>query len=140
MTPVPEAEALAAARAALEPYRTHSWNAVQYLWEAVGEVSWDETASESLTGKEECFLVFDPNAWNMAARLEFGRIAKCDHAPLAYRCVKEEMKVFLAQSWVANADFYVLSADGQFLGLRSHEDTESATGMWIPKPSRSGCA
>ena len=134
MTPLHEADSLATARAALEPYRTQSWNAVQYLWEAVGEkVRWDETASESLNGEEECVLVFDPNPWNMPVRLEVGRIAKCDDAPLAYRCAKEQVKMFLAQTWVANADFYLLSADGRFLGLRSHEDIDSATGMWVSK-------
>ena len=134
MMPLPESEALAVARAALEPYRTHNWDAVQYLWEAVGEkVRWDDTASESLTGKEECILVFDPNPWNMPARLEVGRIAKCDDAQLAYRCAKDEVRALFSQSWVANADFYILSADERFLGLRSHEDIESTTGMWIPQ-------
>ena len=134
MTRIPEAEAIAAARAALKPLQTHDWAVVQYLWEVVGEdVRWDEAAAELLAGQEECVLVFDPNPWNMPARIELGRNANCDDAPLGYRCSKDDVKSLLRQPWVSNADFYVLSSDESLIGFRSHEDVESSSGMWVPK-------
>ncbi|MBA4015733.1 MAG: hypothetical protein C0483_00950 [Pirellula sp.] len=134
MKSLPDAELLAMTQAALEPYRTHDWSAVQYLWEAVGfGICWDETASDQLVGKRDCHLVLDPNPQNMPARLAVARSAKRDDVPLGYGCTLEEVRELLSQSWVSNADFYVLDAAGIFLGLRSHEDVLSATGMWVPK-------
>ncbi len=134
MKPVSESDSVAAVRGALEPYRKLPWDQVHYLWEAVGEkVRWDDKGANAFASKEECVLVFDPNPWNMPARLEVGRLAKCDGAPLAYRCSREDVRGFLSQRWVSNADFYVLSVDGVLPGLRSHEDPDSATGMWLPK-------
>lgn len=134
MKPLIECFAVDAARKGLEPLRMSSGGS-EYLWEIVSveKLQWIEGAQDRFAGEEECLLVFDPNEWNLPARLEVGRIAGCDEAPVGYRCAMKEVKSVFGQPWTQNADFYVLGNDGRLLGMRTHEDTGSNTGMWIPK-------
>ena len=135
MTPLPEADCIEAVRVALSPFRMRDVRDGGYLWEVVSieRVRWDDAASERFAGSEECLLVLDPNHWNMPARLEVARLAGYAAAAIGYRCCREDVKQLLSKSWTANADFYVLSSDGCFLGMRTHEDTGSDAGMWIPR-------
>jgi hypothetical protein len=135
MKSFPEAEAITAIRCALDEYRTREWNTVQYLWEAIGEgLRWDEKAVESLSGEEECLVVFDPNEWNLAERIKFAALVQLEGSIIAFQCTREKLKTMFSRASFGEADFYVLDAHGKFLGLRSHEDEASLTGMWVPLP------
>jgi hypothetical protein len=135
MKSLPEVQWIEATRSALASGHIPSNENPQYLWESVGleKVEWIEDAASYFCETQEYILVLDPNPQNMPARLEMARISGDDEAPVAHHCSGDEVKKLFLEHWTPWADFYILSADGLFIGMRTHEDTGSASGMWIQK-------
>jgi hypothetical protein len=133
MSPLSDEYALIVLRDSLACHCRRSLDDCQYYWEAVESIVWRDSAIlVSVLCAAEYDLIFDPNPWTMSVRLVAARHAGASDVPLGYRLTREELLYLLQQTWMIGQDFFVLDAERQFCGMRTHEDPGSQRGAWIP--------
>jgi hypothetical protein len=107
-----------------------------YFWESIEHIEWSSDRSVDQFLPEESYdVVFDPNCGTTFSRLAAARYFGRDDMPLGYHLTRTELLDMSRQSWIANADFYMIGSSGSLCALRTHEDPDLEYGFWIPKTS-----
>lgn len=105
-----------------------------YFWESIEDIEWSGSRPVAQFLPDESYdVVFDPNGGATSSRFAAARYFRRDDAPLGYHLTRAELLDMSRQSWIADADFYVIGCGGSLCALRTHEDPDSEYGFWVPK-------